>query len=786
MRVIYIWLLLICLSVHADADNEILFGQQSKIDLSDDIKIFKPGAAFKNINDVLFIDHLFSENNHRLLNINARDSVIWTKISIRNVNQYPKSILLEYRNANIQEIHFYIKKELLLIHKKQTGANFPFYQRSIKSRYFVQRFTLEPGIKYTIFAKIINQNNRIKIPVNLYDQQGFNQRTSIDNLQAGLFYGIFFTLLLTAFLFLILKFHVRSQIFYMVYMLSFLILFFLLDGFALQYLFFDSPAITSYVTRVFPFILIAAFAGLTYQYFKFYNNYKFFRKIVAGVLLCDALVFTLALIFRFNVQFTMVFVMLISIALIAGIIIHQKRIKISDSSHIFFKWGMLMSLIIIVFFGLQHYLDQYGYNDFQLVIKIAVLLQLSLIALSYYKRLQISHSRAQHNNILNLEKLNKVIEQHNADLEKKVAERTQSLEYKNAQLEEQMAENKAIAEELHKQRDEMEKLNKELEKAFKKSTADHVRLQKAMFENEQQQQKLEESFKEISEKNKTLETQNEEIRAQSDKIQEQHHLLELKNRDITDSIIYAERIQNSILPPTESFRQVFPESFIYFKPKERLSGDFYWFDSRKQNGETAHMVAAIDCTGHGVPGALMSIIAKDGLNDAVGSKNIEDPGKIIHHLNQVTINTLNKKNNANNLKDGMDLSFVKIVPGKKKIYFAGARNPLYLMRNNELHIYDGSVFSAGTLAQENLPVSFKTQEIDYFENDIIYLFSDGFADQFGGENGQKFRYKRFKKMMGIIEKLPVEDQKKRIDEIFLKWKGDWDQIDDVLILGIRL
>ncbi|HKK58767.1 MAG TPA: 7TM-DISM domain-containing protein [Salinivirga sp.] len=786
MRVLFFWVLLFSLPLYSDADNEILFDQQSEIDISEQIKIFKPGTAFRDINDVLFIDHLFTENNQRLLNINARDSVIWTKFDIRNVNQYPISILLEYRNANIQEIHFYIKKELLLIHKKQTGAKFPFYQRSIKSRFFVQRFMLEPGIKYTIFTKIINKNNRIKVPVTLYDQQGFNQRTSVDNLQAGLFYGIFFTLLLTALLFFILKFDVRSQFFYMLYMLSFMLLFFLLDGFALQYLFFETPAVTSYVTKVFPFIIIAAFAGLAYQYFKFYNHYNFFRKILYGVLAGDVLIFALALIFNFNVQITMNFVMLVSILLIAGIVLHQRKYKIADASHVYFKWAMLMSFIIVTLFGLQHYLTQYGYNDFQAVIKIAVIIQLSLVALSYYKRLQISHSRAQQNNIRNLEKLNKVTAQHNAELEKKVAERTQTLEYKNAQLEEHMAENKAITEELHRQRDEMENLNKELEKAFKKSTADHVRLQKAMVENEQQQQKLEESFKEISEKNKTLETQNEEIRAQSDKIQEQHHLLEIKNRDITDSIIYAERIQNSILPPLESIRQVFPDSFIYFRPKERLSGDFYWFDSKEQNGETAHMVSAVDCTGHGVPGALMSIIAKDGLNDAVNSKNIADPGKIIHHLNQVTINTLNKQKNADYLKDGMDLSLVKIVPAQKKIYFAGARNPLYLLRDNELYIYDGNVFSAGTLAKESIPVKFETQEIDYKENDMIYLFSDGFADQFGGEKGQKFRYKRFKKMMSLIVNLPIEAQKKRVDEIFLKWKKDWEQIDDVLIVGIRL
>ena len=786
MRFLIVWLFLTSLPFHTDANNEILFRQQSEIDIAGRIEIFKPGAGFKEINDVLFIDHLFTPNNYRLLNINARDSVVWTKFAIRNTNQYPVSFLLEYRNANIQEIHFYNKKEHLLIHKKEIGARFPFYQRNINSRFFVQQFTIEPGAKYTIFAKIINHNNRIKIPVTIYDQQGFNERTAKDNLEAGLIYGVFITLLLTALLFLILNFHVRSQFLYMLYMLSFMALFLLLDGFALKYLFSENPSLTSYITKVFPFVIIGTFTGLLYQYFRFYNKTIFLKRLILGVLLSDALVFLLALIFRFNVQITMIFVMIISLALIVGIFIHQEKIKVTDSSHIFFKWALFMSFIIVGLFALQHYLVQFGYSDFHIAIKLAVIAQLALISLSYYKRLQISHSRAHESNIRNLEKLNKVIEEHNAELEAKVAERTQSLELKNAQLEEHMAENKAITEELHRQRDEMEKLNEELKKAFKKSTADHVRLQKALIENEQQQQKLEESFKEISEKNSALERKNEEIMAQSEKIQEQHKLLEIKNRDITDSIIYAERIQNSILPPLKYFRKTFPESFIYYRPKERLSGDFYWFDTIQHNGEKSHLVAAIDCTGHGVPGALMSIIAKDGMNDAVRGKKFTDPGQILHHLNDVTINTLNKQNNPDNLKDGMDMALVTIIPEKKKIYFAGARNPLYLLRNNEVHITKGSIFSAGTLAQEDMPVTFESHEIDYKENDMIYLFSDGFADQFGGEEGKKFRYKRFRDMMQKIVHLPVETQKEHVETVFEEWKGDWDQIDDVLLMGIRL
>ncbi len=770
----------------SSAKDVIEFGQQSQLSISGQLDIFKPQKGFREISDVLFLDHLFTENNQRLLNISSTDNLVWAKFDIRNTYQYPVAVFLEFRDANIQQIQFYVKKEHLLIHKKLGGIRLPFYQRSIKSRYFVKRIMLEPGINYTIFAKIKNFNNGIKIPVNLYDQQGFNQRISNDNLQAGLFYGIFISLFISSLLFLILRFHVKGQIFYMLYMLSFIALFFMLDGFAFQYFFSDKPYITSYIIKVFPFLIVALFGGLAFNYLTANNIKSISTRMVTGTIIATLLLFSTSVIFRFGLKITMVFVLLLSLAMIFAILYPNLKTLRQDTGNKFFFASLIMGAIVALLFGLQFYLPNYGYNDLHTIIKISVILQLSLIALSFYKGLQINYSKEQQHNIKNLETLNRVIEGQKQELEKKVEERTKSLKIKNAELEEHVSENQTITEELHKQRDEMEILNKELEQAFKKSTADHVRLQKALYLNEQQQEKLQQSFEEIKDKNKTLELQNEEILSQRDKIREQHHLLEIKNRDITDSIIYAERIQNSILPPHEAFAKVFPDSFIYFRPKERLSGDFYWFETVEQKNESVHIVSAIDCTGHGVPGALMSIIAKDGLNEAVNGKDLINPSNILEHLNKVTIKTLNKENSSNNIKDGMDLSLVQINPAEKKIYFAGARNPLYLFRNNELFEYESSIFSVGTVEKNGVKIEFKTRVIDYEQNDTIYLFSDGFVDQFGGEKGNKFRYKRFKKMLEIVVNLPMEKQKERINEIFNKWKGDWEQIDDNLIIGIRL
>ncbi|MFO7865040.1 MAG: SpoIIE family protein phosphatase [Salinivirgaceae bacterium] len=478
--------------------------------------------------------------------------------------------------------------------------------------------------------------------------------------------------------------------------------------------------------------------------------------------------------------------LIIGIALLTMAFWESTQLKIPSSSHRYFIGSISAGALILGFFSFQHYSNSYGYQDFHQIIKTLVIIQLALISLSFYKRMQISHTLAHQESIDNLEKLNKVIKEQNIVLEKKVEERTAVLKSKNKDLELQNRRNEEITKKLNEQRETLEKLNKDLELSFKKSSADHIKLHKALMINEEQQIELKKTLGEISNKNQKLELQNEEIMSQRDKIREQHHLLEIKNRDITDSIQYAERIQNSILPPKEMLRAVFPECFVFFKPKDKLSGDLYWFETVENKGKTCHLLAAIDCTGHGVPGALMSIIAKDGLNDAVHGKELTDPGKIITYLNQVIIKTLNKRKTPDSLKDGMDLSMIAYYPEDKEIHFAGARNPLYLIRDNNLEVFNGNIFSAGTIGTPENPVTFETKTIDYEPGDTIYLFSDGFADQFGGEKGNKFRYNRLRKMFQLLVNLPMQKQETKTAQILKKWQGNYEQIDDILIIGIKL
>ncbi|MDA3867447.1 MAG: SpoIIE family protein phosphatase [Salinivirgaceae bacterium] len=786
MRVILSILFIVIYTTSTFASSTITFEQQSKINAAQKIKVFKPSSGFQKIDDVVYADHLFSKNTNNHLNISISDYIVWSRFEIKNTNQYPINILVEYRCASIQEIQFFIKKENILIHKKLDGTLLPFSNRNIKSRFFVKEITLEPGINYTIFTQIKNYGNKLKIPILIYDQYGFNQAVATDNLASGLVYGILVTLFFSGLLFLILRFHIKEQILYLLYMSAILFILVTLDGYAAQFLFTDNPHVISDITKTIPFVILGIYALFIKNYYQQYAKTLTHTRVYNIILYSSLIAFAVILLLPISILFTISFMLIIGIALLTMAFWESSQLKIPNASHRYFIGSISAGALILCFFSFQHYSNNYGYQDFHQLIKILVIIQLGLISLSFYKRMQVSHTLAHQESIDNLEKLNEVIKEQNTVLEKKVEERTVILKSKNKDLELQNRRNEEITKKLSEQHETLEKLNKDLELSFKKSSADHIKLHKALMINEEQRTELKKTLEEISNKNQKLELQNEEILTQRDKIKEQHHLLEIINRDITDSIQYAERIQNSILPPKEMLRTVFPECFVFFKPKDKLSGDLYWFETVEDKGKTCHLLAAIDCTGHGVPGALMSIIAKDGLNDAVYGKQLTKPGKIINHLNQVIIKTLNKRKTPDSLKDGMDLSMIAYYPEDKKILFSGARNPLYLIRDNNLVIYNGNIFSAGTIGTAENPVVFDTITIDYQPNDTVYLFSDGFADQFGGEKGNKFRYNRLRKMFKLLVNLPIEKQEAKTAQILKKWQGNYEQIDDILIIGIKL
>ena len=294
---------------------------------------------------------------------------------------------------------------------------------------------------------------------------------------------------------------------------------------------------------------------------------------------------------------------------------------------------------------------------------------------------------------------------------------------------------------------------------------------------------------------KTVTERTAQLKSTLDVVNLQKLEIETAHGHITDSINYAKYIQSAILPQKELLDSYLKEYFIFFRPRDIVSGDFYWITSVEE--ET--IIAAVDCTGHGVPGAFMSMLGAALLNEIVNKEYITHPGVILRRLRKEIIRSLHQKGEAGELKDGMDLSLCAIDFAAMKLQFAGANNPLYLARRRESNKIDtANIMESGShilyeIKGDRMPVSihesmkeFTVHEIGLLKDDMLYLFSDGFADQFGGQEGKKLHYKTFKRILLEQAGEEMEKQKINLEKTFSEWMGDHKQVDDVLVIGIRI
>ncbi|MBX3163077.1 MAG: SpoIIE family protein phosphatase [Bacteroidetes bacterium] len=276
---------------------------------------------------------------------------------------------------------------------------------------------------------------------------------------------------------------------------------------------------------------------------------------------------------------------------------------------------------------------------------------------------------------------------------------------------------------------------------------------------------------------KALEVLEEKVQQRTAEVVKQKHLVEEKQKEILESITYAKRLQQAILPPQEYINKFVPQHFILYKPKDIVAGDFYW----SENVGDLFFIAAADSTGHGVPGAMVSVVCSNALNRTVLEFGVTEPGKILDKARELVIETFVKS--SSEVKDGMDISLLCIDLKNKNIFWSGANNPLWYVQNNELKEIKADKQPIGKT--EN-PKPFTTHQIDYKENTMFYLFTDGLADQFGGEKGKKFKYKPFADMLLNNSHLQQEQQAEIIDKVFSDWKGALEQVDDVCVIGVRV
>ncbi|WP_317897007.1 tetratricopeptide repeat protein [Aurantibacillus circumpalustris] len=287
--------------------------------------------------------------------------------------------------------------------------------------------------------------------------------------------------------------------------------------------------------------------------------------------------------------------------------------------------------------------------------------------------------------------------------------------------------------------------------------------------------------KEKSEKEAELE------RFKNVELKKANTIIEQKNKDITDSINYAKRIQLGILPQKEILDKCFDNYFVLYKPKDIVSGDFYWASESTNHlpEKNLPVIAAIDCTGHGVPGAFMSMLGNTLLNQTVANPEIRTAADILNYLNYKLPENIKSTGGEQSIRDGMDMGLSIFDFKKSKMQYAGANNPCWVIRNNQIIELKGDK-QAITASTDSVKRAFVNQVFDLKKDDMVYLFTDGFADQFGGPNEKKFSYKRLRELLIAISTESCEQQKDQLYLAFENWRGDLEQIDDVCVIGIKI
>ncbi len=283
----------------------------------------------------------------------------------------------------------------------------------------------------------------------------------------------------------------------------------------------------------------------------------------------------------------------------------------------------------------------------------------------------------------------------------------------------------------------------------------------------------------IQETNEELNMSNEELAAQRDQIELQRENLQHKNEEITASINYAKRIQDAIMPPFDSFKEVFGNSFVLYEPKDIVAGDFFWME----NLGSEVFFAAADCTGHGVPGAMVSVVCSNALNKALLEEGIKETNKLLDRARELVIETLAKS--GEEVKDGMDISICCLNINTNEMQWSGANNPLWILRKDaeEFEIIKGNKQPVGIHPK---PEPFVAHQVQLSEGDTIYVFTDGYQDQFGGPTYSKFKAKQLKQLIIDNQNMSMEQQHHVLYKTFKDWMGSEEQIDDVCVIGVRI
>jgi two-component system, sensor histidine kinase LadS len=677
------------------------------------------------------VEEVFEFDNS-LPNIGPVDGVLWCYFEIQNLTSSP--VYLQISTSVINHIDVYQVDQGNTIQRFTTGNAVPFAKRKILDPFTLVKLNAKDGEVLKVYIRM-HTLGPLLVPMTVghihHFYQWWHYRDLLNGIVMGFFIMMFFYNLFIAFIT-----GDRTYFFYVLNLLGVGFTVAVLTGLSHEFIFSEWSFVHHYVPAMFSFsgilavLFVVKFLQLKKRSPKLYLTFKI---VTAGYLILIFLNFTPWKFYSAFFGFLVIIVGCV-ISIIAGIDLHLKGFK--PAKFFLMAWGVLLLGVVVSSLAYTGFLPLNTATSQSLSISASIEMLLLSFALGY--RINVfrkEKEEAQQTALQALKEKERLVLEQNIELEKRVMERTVQLEEANEEL-------------------------------------------RAMVE-------------EVDQTNELLNTTIEELEIQKKNIETQHKLIAQKNHDIMDSIHYGQKIQSAMLPSVETIRQVFPESYVFFKPRDVVSGDFYYFyDTSYGQGASLGnqsrkiIMAAIDCTGHGVPGAFMSMIANDLLNEIIQKQGVTDARQILQKLDQGVIRALRQEVSDN--RDGMDMSLCVIDPLHQTLEFAGAKNPLLLMFNGKVHLIKGENRSigGGGLGQGNAIFSAYTIKID--EPACIYLFSDGFQDQFGGRKGKKFMVKNFRNLLFEHHQKPFEEQRKILEETFFKWKSDHDQVDDILVMGFKI
>ena len=665
-------------------------------------------------------------------NFGPTTDAIWLTGRIQNQSTAP--LYLELDNEVIDEVDFYTRDSLGTPIHYRTGDTQIFSRRPVEDRSFV--FPLPKGKAPVEFFIRIKGNNPLSAPLIIGTRRLLQKRSNNEDYGLFLYLGVLIAVI-SELMYLFFSGGRRQYFFYILYICTKSWFLFSLKGYTFAYLFPDDPQLTNLLTTLSITACVYFGAGFAAHFLNTKARLPHLhRRLQLVPVACGA-----ALLCLFTGQIIWAVYIVGAAVLFAGTysmylayVSNRNGFKPARFFLLAFSMPIVVNLLNIG--GTLGWFPNYVWYGNLIIFSSA----LEMILLTFALADKINSFSRQKNvmqqqTIQALEANEALVREQNGMLEERVRERTQ----------------------------ELEKVHRKLEDAYRDLTLKNDDV-KSFIEN--------------------LNNSNEELNTAMEQLQLQNRVIASKNKDIMDSLNYAKKIQSVILPSRKKMSDGLGSYFVFYRPKTIVSGDFYWFE---KVGDKS-VLCVVDCTGHGVPGAFMSIIAYSALIKIVKDDRISDPATILEHLERSVVTSLNQYDQEDGLQDGMEIGICTIDYKNNMLQYAGAKRSLLALSNNKgLVEYRPTKTSIGmNFGAEGLNKHFESHTIPLHPGDKLYMFTDGYIDQFGGSGAKKFSRNRFKELIEEIGSAPIAEQRHLLEDRFENWRGSNEQVDDILVLGVEI